>query len=742
MLTTAQAPPRTNEDGTSEYAAPRTCAQCHARIAETYRLTGMGRSFSRPNAENVPVAGGRAEYVHEPSESTFQVLRRGSRFLQRRHQTDANGRETNVMEKEIDFIIGSGNHARTFLSLTPRKTLLELPLGWYADKGGEWAMNPGYDRPDHEGFRREISYDCMSCHNGYPRIPEGNKQAFAEPVYLDPLPEGIDCQRCHGPGKKHVDLAGSGKATREQLRSAIVNPAKLSRERREEICIQCHLETTSFPLPNSLLRYDRGPFDYRPGEPLGNYWLFFDHAPGTGREDKFEIVNAVYRLRQSRCFLQSKGVLECSTCHNVHDIPRGEKAAKQYEAACRKCHGPDFAQAVSSGKHTTAADCAGCHMPKRRTEDVVHAVATDHLIQRHKPEGDLLAARPERQEQGSTAYRGEVALYYPADLPASPTRELYTSLAQVIEGSNIQQGTERLSAALQRFPFARAEFFFHWGEALRKSGKTPEALKAYAEALRRDPKLVVAQLGQGKTLRQAGRTDEAVGIMERAAEAVPKNAAVWNELGLAYQSQGRMPDAVRAFTRAVSLNVDLPEPHSNLGTALLSSGDRTRAEAELREAIRIQPDYVDAHANLANLLAGTGAFAEARRQFERALRLRPNDATLRYDFAVALGRAQQFDEARVQLEAALKSDAQFSAAHELLAKLLIAQNQPTTALPHYREWMRLEPESEEATLGLGRALALTGAREAAMPYLTKAAASKSAAIREEAARLLLEFGSR
>jgi hypothetical protein len=72
-----------------------------------------------------------------------------------------------------------------------------------------------------------------------------------------------------------------------------VNPARLSPERREEICLQCHLETTSFPLPNSLQRYERGPFDFRPGQPLGNNWLFFDHAPGSGREDKFEIVNAV-----------------------------------------------------------------------------------------------------------------------------------------------------------------------------------------------------------------------------------------------------------------------------------------------------------------------------------------------------------------------------------------------------------------------------------------------------------------
>src|SRR5213593_3586314 len=39
-----------------------------------------------------------------------------------------------------------------------RRTIIQLPLGWYAEKGGYWGMNSGYDRPDHYGFRRPITY--------------------------------------------------------------------------------------------------------------------------------------------------------------------------------------------------------------------------------------------------------------------------------------------------------------------------------------------------------------------------------------------------------------------------------------------------------------------------------------------------------------------------------------------------------------------------------------------------------
>lgn len=95
-------------------------------------------------------------------------------------------------------------------------------------------MNPGYDRPIHEGFRRTITYDCMFCHNAYPGIPPGNEQPLSEPVYTGALPEGIDCARCHGSGAKHMQLAKTAGTKPEAIRGAIVNlpqPARTNHPR-------------------------------------------------------------------------------------------------------------------------------------------------------------------------------------------------------------------------------------------------------------------------------------------------------------------------------------------------------------------------------------------------------------------------------------------------------------------------------------------------------------------------------
>jgi hypothetical protein len=234
------------------------------------------------------------------------MLRRGDGFFQRRWRTLPDGSEIDAQELSVDYVMGSGNHVRTYIHRSASGALIELPLAWYAENGGLRAMNPGDDR-DYALAPRKLAYACMSCHNARPNIPAGHNEPGSEPVYSGDLPEGIDCQRCHGPGERHIAAAQTLGAKPERIRAAIVNPGRLSPDRQMEVCMQCHLETTSLQLPNEIRRFNRAPFSYVAGQPLGDFALFFDHAPRTGHDDDFEIAHSAYRLRKSSCFLERRG---------------------------------------------------------------------------------------------------------------------------------------------------------------------------------------------------------------------------------------------------------------------------------------------------------------------------------------------------------------------------------------------------------------------------------------------------
>jgi predicted CXXCH cytochrome family protein len=718
------------------YVEAATCTGCHREIWETYRHTGMGRSFARPRPEAMVEDFTKANtFFHEASDRHYRMYARDGRYYQRRHQVGFDGREINVVEKEIHFVLGSGNHARTYLNRTPEGRIFELPIAWYSEKGGYWAMNPGYDQPNQYDFSREITQECIFCHDAYPEITPGSDRFGSEPRFPGRIPEGIDCQRCHGPGLRHVQAVQGGK--KQAIREAIVNPARLPADLQLEVCMQCHLETTSTRLPHSILRFDRGAFSYRPGQPLSDYVLHFDHAPGTGWDDKFQIAHQAYRLRMSSCFQKSGGRLTCTTCHNPHAAPRGQAAIERYTAACRACHATTLEKQIAARKHTNVPNCLECHMPKRRTDDVVHVVMTDHYIQRSKPARDLLAPLKERHETEETVYAGPVALYYPPQLPPGPDSELYLAVAQVKQLTNLKEGIPRLSAALEKYRPKNGEFYFELAEAYAQVGQHQNAIRLYEEAVGRKPGFWPGWLGLGRTLSKSGQDARAVEALQRALGISPHAPAVLNDLGLIYGRQGKPADAAAVFRKAIETDAAYPEAYNNLGGALTETGDGAGAEQAYRDAIRLQPDFAGAHRNLARLLAARGETAQAEYHFRKAIYHNPNYPAAHFDYGIALAGAERYDPARVQFEAAVRLDPKMAEAHSSLADMLALQGMTARAVQHYEQALAINPEMGSAHLGLGSALASQARRSEAVTHLAKAARSSDPAIRD-AAREALE----
>jgi predicted CXXCH cytochrome family protein len=668
------APPA--QPSAAAYADPAVCSTCHEQIAGTYGLTGMARAFSKVSSSEFNVPG---RVYHKASDRYYTMVERDGKFYQRRHQIGFDGKEVNALELEAHYVIGSGNHARTFVHRAADGRLVQLPVSWYAERGGYWAMSPGYDRSAHLDFRRPIDAGCMSCHNGYPRVPV--EDDGSGPRFGDALAEGIDCQRCHGPGQAHVDAVRAGNL--ESALRAIVNPAKLDRDRQLETCMQCHLESTSSPLPFQIQRYEHPPFSYTPGKALSDYFIHFDHAPGTAsRDDKFEIAGGAYRLRKSACFQQSQ--MTCVTCHNPHDVPRGPKVVDRYVAICKSCHEGTHRDGIPQAAGArTSATCIDCHMPKRRTEDAVHVVMTDHFIQRQQPRRDLLANRTEAESLKQGDYRGEVVLYYPPALPPTAENELYLAVAQVKQGSNVTAGIRRLEQAIEKHRPQRPEFYHELARAYSMTGNHDADIRWCREALRRDPKFVPAlkQLAAAATAK--GDLVQAAQALETAVTLRSSDGTGLADLGSVYLRQGRLDDAQKTLQRALALDRTMPHAHNMMGLAALRMGTPEVAETHLREAIRLQPDLAEAHNNLGNVLAGRRMYAEAAHHFEKAIGSSPNYVEARHSYGVVLALMQAYPKAAVELAAAVRLAPTLAQAHLDLADVLSTMGRVDEARVHF-----------------------------------------------------------
>jgi Tfp pilus assembly protein PilF len=568
------------------YVADSACALCHSDLAVSYAAKGMARAFQRPRPASDIEDFSAPPFVHSASGQQFQMIRKEGRLVFRRWQTGPDGQPVNVFETDVDWILGSGDHARTYLYRTPGGELYQLPLAWYTQTS-RWGMAPGFDRPDHEGVLRRVRRECVFCHTAYPDVPAGADAYGAPQIFPAVMPEGIGCQRCHGPGAEHLGLALGGIGSRDEIRASIFNPGRQPVARRDEVCQGCHLQPT-VAMPG-LRRFGRGEFSFRPGEPLADYMVQVDvEEEGKPRSERFEINHHPYRLRQSRCFLASGGQLSCLTCHDPHRRIPDEQKAAHYRAACESCHGKEACTRPEHGAGGAGtADCAGCHMPKRRTQDVVHVVMTDHKITRTPGGPALLAPLAE----------SEPVLVDVRLLPGAPGGAL---------------GEVYRAAAVARTA-GGAEAIAYLEKKLNE-----------ARPVEIDPWLDLAQAQL-----RAGRPADAERTLNRVLERSPGHPQTLEWLALAQGSQGEMLKAITGLRQLLAAHPGRIEAEYNLGRLLAIRGENDEAARHLEQALAARPNLAAGWHYLGEVRAAQGRPEEARACWRRALGIDPTSTKSR-----------------------------------------------------------------------------------------------------------------
>lgn len=511
--------------------ADAVCAKCHQQVYTSYLSTRMA------NASGLAVNGLEpGAFTHRPSGVQYRVLQQdGETWL-----TYIRGGDDLHGKQKLEYFLGSGNHGRTYL-YSVDGYWFETPIAYYARKGG-YDMRPAYLNDKEMPFNLPVSASCLRCHMSGAQVEDpGTRNHYTGLPFLH---GGITCEACHGDAAQHV--ASDGKA-------AVINPAKLDPERRDSVCISCHLEGDS-----SVQHLGRSIVNYKPGDKVSDYISYYVRA-GAGTTSR--AVSQVEALSLSNCKRVSGDRMSCMSCHNPHaSIPAADRTA-YYRGKCLACH--------TQAKYATAhysdnRDCTQCHMPKSSPTDIPHEQWTDHRILRQAAMAAL--EDPSRAEA--------TLVPVPGTHPNSSQRDLALAYYNLVVNGDVSeaQRTRALLESAQKSNPADVTVAAALGVLSELQNDRKAATEFYRLALH-DPNAYNAAINLGVLLARSGQLHEAADLWEK------------------------------TFAR----NQDITELGMNLAAVECMLGDKPAAEKALQRVLHFNPDHNRARKELSAINLGQQA---------------------------------------------------------------------------------------------------------------------------------------
>jgi tetratricopeptide (TPR) repeat protein len=619
-----------NHGDSAQYVGIQTCRECHADIYETYVETGMGQSFGPATREKS--AGDFVNHnhlydslldyhynvawrddslvVYETRSVGFEKPRGDALYDERPSITDFHFRK-----QPIDYIVGSGQHTNSHI-FSEHGYLFQAPFTYYTQQG-KLDFPPGFENGNNARFSRPIGLECMSCHNAMPTaFVAGSENKF------DLVPNGIDCERCHGPGSIHVNRIKRGIAvdTSKGPDFSIVNPKRLTPDMQFEICQRCHLQG------NTVLVEGKSFFDFKPGMYLDSVMDIY--LPRyTSSNTKFIMASHVDRFTQSACYLQGKGQFVCTSCHNPH-VSVQKTDPGHFNKSCKSCHND------GADKHECTADfanmdveeinCVECHMPSSGSIDIPHVTVHDHYIR--KPE-----------EQKETTLAEDVFLGLAAINTKKPGKrsriKAYLQQFERFEANPIYLDSVR--ALLEKMSLAnfRHEWVHYYYlrndpggivKLVEENGKAEQWLAGLNKKSWDNQHAWTAyRIAEG--YRKFKDYQTAIAFATRSVELAPNHPEFLVKQSSIYALLNDFEAAEKGNRKVLEMNPQIAEAWSNLGYVLLAQNELNEAEEAILEARKLDPDYRQARVNLASVYLSQERWADARKLLEALLRENPQD---------------------------------------------------------------------------------------------------------------------
>lgn len=615
-----------NHSDTAQYVGMAQCKLCHQDIYNSYLHTGMGQSFEHANKEKSSAAFDKRDLIYDKYLDFYYhpFWEDGSMKIR---EFRLNGKDTIYKRTEIvDYIIGSGQHTNSHISNT-NGYLHQMPLTYYTQKK-KWDFPPGFENGVNTRFSRKIGLECMSCHNSLPDFVEGSENKY------NALPEGINCERCHGPGSIHVQqrLTGAKTDTSKFIDYSIVNPGKLAIDLQFDVCQRCHLQG------NTVLKEGKSFFDFKPGMRLSDYMTVF--LPRyKNADDQFIMASHADRLKQSLCFIKSykpesdsgslrpyKNSLTCVTCHNPH-VSVKVTGKEVFNTACKNCHGSTnqvLCTEQQAIRNKNLDNCVSCHMPNSGSIDIPHVSVHDHYIRKPVKKAELekvkefigLYAINEKNPQDAVKAKAYIQQY-----------EKFENNPVFLDSAKKYLPEKSINDIKQNFELLVHLYFIKQDFAkilnfVNQIGKE-HLLNIHLIKKSWDNSHAWTLYRVGEAYSDLGNIQEAYLFYEKATILAPYNLEFKNKLGTSLMAQNKIREGMSIFFTILKENPKFVQALNNLGYANLIIGNIPETETLYNRALKLNPDYEPLLMNIAGLYIYKKEYKDAKMLLKQVLKKNP-----------------------------------------------------------------------------------------------------------------------
>ncbi|MBC8266639.1 MAG: hypothetical protein H8E84_06695 [Flavobacteriales bacterium] len=575
-----------NHNDTVRYVGKQQCRACHAEIYDSYMQTGMGKSVHFATKEHSALADSKMPLIHDSIKNlSYQPFwKNDSLYLK---EFRLKGKDTiHQLIKKVNYKIGSGQHTNSHL-FEINGYLHQMPYTYYTQE--EIAdLPPGFEDGNNTRFSREIGLECMSCHNAYPNHLEGSLNKY------ESIPQGIDCERCHGPGEVHVKqkLAGNIIDTSKYIDYSIVNPGKLPLDLQFDVCQRCHLQGTA------ILAEGKSFTSFKPGMKLSD--VMDTYLPKYEHDNSFIMASHVDRLKQSACFKASE--MTCVSCHNPHKSVTTLKV-NYFDAKCMQCHD------VCEDEKTQ--NCTSCHMPKSTSTDIMHVAITDHKIGVHTgiktKKGAFKGLVAINNTRPTNLSKAKAYLKHYESFEANP---IYLDSAF----SFLQKSTGNFTSYIQ--------YYYLKNDT---KGLVNFVMSNNADSSKYSKSdLAMSYSRMGEVFSSQNLNVDAEYFFKKSVELMPFVIDYKIKYGTFLLKINKKTVAFPIFIEALKLNPTIKEVHLNLGYINILTGEYELADRRLKQAIALDPDYILAYENLVLSSQMQNKTSELKYYLQKILEIAPN----------------------------------------------------------------------------------------------------------------------